>query len=1073
MVTLLRPARVAAALPEGELDPHQSAAVAHRGRLLRVVGAPGTGKTTVAVACVVDRVRSGEARADECLLLAPTRLAAADLRDRVTAAVGGTSTEPLARTMSSLAFGLLRESAALAGEPPPTLLSGPEQDLVLRDLLAGHADGSVPGPGWPEALAPALATRGFRHELRDLFMRAAEHDVGPEDLSRMGRETGRPHWVAAARVLAEYEQVMLLRSPSVHDPASIVGAATDLLLTDGSARDRIRDRIRLVVVDDAQEVTSAGVRLLTALAALGADVVLLGDPDAAVQTFRGGEPRWFAAGWESLLPPPAGQGELFSLEGGASATPATVVLSHGHRVPAVISEAVARVTGHIGVLGTAAHRSPSTREAGGVVEAHVLRSTAQEAAFVAGELRAAHLRDGVPWSRMAVLVRGQGRTGTLRRVLAGHGIPVGTTGAEQPVRDEPAVRPLLVLLREVVDLALGRRDGYDPGAVVDVLTSVVGGGDAVGLRRLRRELRRSELAEGGGRTGEELLAVAVRHPAPLHELGAESFPARRVAAMLAAGLAAARVVDGRGGRPQWAPGVTAETILWAMWSASGLSSAWRARALTGGPAGLRADRDLDAVIALFQVAGRYVDRLPGLGPEGFLEHLVGQEVAADTLGDRAPASEVVEILTPVAAAGREWDLVVVSGVQEGVWPDLRLRGSVLGSTALVDHLAGRASDWRAAQRAVRHDETRLFHVALTRARDRVLVTAVRSDDEQPSAFLDLVGCSAAPEASGDGFTEVARPMTLPGVVAELRRELVDADPGVRGAAVTALARLARARVPGADPRGWWALREPTDDRPLRAADAPVTVSPSKIEQFADCGLRWLLTNRGAEGPPVGSAQVGTLVHEIAAALPDEATTDERLAALDRSWHRLGLTPGWVERQQRRLTEQMLVRIGDHLDRANADGWRRVAAEAGMRVALGRAVVQGSMDRVEEHSERGFRVIDLKTGSSKPSSAQVAVHPQLGAYQLAVERGEIADLPGDRHSAGAALLQVGKAWTRTNPLQVQVPVAESDDPSWVERLVEETADGMSAGSFTARPEASRCRTCPVRMCCPAHAEGGRL
>jgi RecB family exonuclease len=252
------------------------------------------------------------------------------------------------------------------------------------------------------------------------------------------------------------------------------------------------------------------------------------------------------------------------------------------------------------------------------------------------------------------------------------------------------------------------------------------------------------------------------------------------------------------------------------------------------------------------------------------------------------------------------------------------------------------------------------------------------------------------------------------------------------------------------------------------------VSPSKIEQFADCGLRWLLSNRGAEGPPVGSAQVGTLVHEIAAAFPDEATTDERLEALDRSWHRLGLAPGWVERQQRRLTEQMVARIGGYLQAANADGWRRAGAEARMRVVLGRAVVQGSVDRVEVHPERGYRVVDLKTGSSRPTNAQVSAHPQLGAYQLAVERGAIDGLPeGQRRSAGAALLQVGKAWTQSGSLQAQVPLAEAEDPTWVERLVEETADGMSASTFTASPEASRCRVCPVRMCCPAHAEGGRL
>ena len=116
--------------------------------VLRVLGGPGTGKSTLAVELVVDAVRRG-ARADECLVVAATRTAAADLRQRVTARLDGTSTESLARTWQAFGFGVLRVEAALRGDPPPRLLNGPEQDVVLRDLLAGHASGDVPGPSWP------------------------------------------------------------------------------------------------------------------------------------------------------------------------------------------------------------------------------------------------------------------------------------------------------------------------------------------------------------------------------------------------------------------------------------------------------------------------------------------------------------------------------------------------------------------------------------------------------------------------------------------------------------------------------------------------------------------------------------------------------------------------------------------------------------------------------------------------------------------------------------------------------------------------------------------------------------
>ena len=227
---------------------------------------------------------------------------------------------------------------------------------------------------------------------------------------------------------------------------------------------------------------------------------------------------------------------------------------------------------------------------------------------------------------------------------------------------------------------------------------------------------------------------------------------------------------------RWAPGVTAETVLWAMWQATGLGPTWRTVALGGGLAGARADRDLDAVVALFDAAARYVDRLPQMGPRGFLDHIRGQDVPGDTLVARAPSDDTVSLLTPQGAAGREWQFVVVAGVQEGVWPDLRLRGSLLGSERLVDAVTGRGQSLRAAQAAVRYDETRLFLVAVTRATERLLVTAVRSDDEQPSVYLDIVDPPLEGDASAEErtFTEVERPMTLSALVAELRREVVNA-----------------------------------------------------------------------------------------------------------------------------------------------------------------------------------------------------------------------------------------------------------------------------------------------------------
>ena len=1026
------------------LDEVQQAVVDHRGSVLRVLGGPGTGKTTTAVEVVVGRVERDGLAPDQCLLLTSSRVAAGELRQRVTARLGRTSTEPLARTHQAFGFGILRQAAALRGDPAPRLLSGPEQDVILRELLAGHASGETPGPQWPERVREALPTKGFRAELRDLLMRAVEHDLEAPDLRRLGAQHDRPEWVAAADVLEEYDEVTALSAPGAYDPAWILGSAADLLEEEPEAMARVRDGLRLVVVDDAQELTAAAVRLLHTVLAPGIDLVLLGDPDTAVQTFRGADPRFLADRWRSL-----GDGP-------------TLVLPTAHRLTAAVHAAAARVAPKIGALGGGAQRQATPGRPGGTVDVRLLRAVSQEASLVAGELREAHLRDGVPWSQMAVVVRGQGRTATLRRVLMAAGVPVAGSATDLPVRDEVAVRPLVMLLRVVLDLAQGEADVVPPQVAVDLLTSPLGGADAVSLRRLRRALRREELAAGGGRTSDELLAEALVSPGALQELGVEANPARRVATMLRAGLDAARPGTEPGRR--WEHGVTAETVLWAMWSSVRLGQEWRAAALGNGPGAARADRDLDAVVGLFDAAARFTDRLPLAGPAEFLTHIESQDIPGDTLVARSPSDEAVVVTTPQAAAGSEWRLVVVAGVQEGVWPDLRLRGSLLGSEQLVDVVSGRDPGFRAAQAAVRYDETRLFLVALTRATERVVVTAVRSEDEQPSVYLDVVDPDTVERLGDRPFTDVTRTMTLPTLVGELRRQLVDGQPRDRRTAVAALARLADARVPGADPSQWWVLRSLSDDRPLREAEQEVRVSPSKVESFGQCGLRWLLSSVGGDGPRVGAADIGTLVHDIAADLGDvDAAT--LAAEVDARWARLGMPRGWVSDRKRSEAHEMVARLAGYFAEAQGKGWTKVGAEMAMKVTLGRAVVSGRVDRLERGPD-GLRVVDYKTGSSKPKADDLATHPQLGVYQLAVESGAFGD---GEQSAGAALLQIGKAAGKSYQEQPQGALSRAEDPQWAGRLVAETAEGMAAGTFLAQV-GEQCKLCAVKASCPAQPEG---
>ncbi len=1050
-----------------ELDAVQAEVVARRAGTgpLVLVGAPGTGKTTTLVESVVARVARDGLDPSNVLVLAPSRLAAAALRERVTArlaqvgplAVG----EPLARTPASYAFGLIRRAAVLAGEPSPRLISGPEQDTVLRELVEGHLAGEGAVPDWPEQVRPALRLSGLRAELRELLMRALERGLDPEDLARMGRQRGRQEWVAAAEVMREYLDVTALRTPGAFDPAGIVDEAASLLAGDADLLAAERSRWRLVAVDDHHESVEATSRLLDQLCGTGSDLLVTGDPDATTGSFRGADPAALTLAADRHPQRDGTPAPVRVLPTRWRSGPATTVVS-------------GRVAASIGGSGgeVVARRGAAPGRERDAVEVTVLGSANAQSAYVAGLLRRAHVTEGVPWGEMAVLVRSGGRTVGLRRALSAAGVPVGAATAEAPVRDEPAVRPLLLAVQACL-----RPDLLDAATAADLITSPVGGADALGLRRLRQDLLAAERAAGGARASDALLVDALLDPTEAVRGRGGPEPLQRAAATLAAGRAVVAASTA-------ASGPSAEELLWAIWSASGLAERWRRSALAGGRRGRRSDRDLDAVVALFEAAARFGERLPGSGAAAFVETLAQQEVPADTLAERAPQHDTVALLTPQAAVGREWRLVVVADVQDGVWPDTRLRGSVLGAPDLVDAVAGIDHDpgarVRAARLAVQHDELRMLHVAVTRATERLVVTAVRDADEVPSPYLDLV--DPLPDGVDERPTSrVPRPTTLRAVVSDLRSRLLQAissgNDALVGELAALLARLAEEDVPGADPGQWYGTAPLSDDRPLQAEGVPVAVSPSAIEKFEGCALRWLLeTSGGRDGSAGTAAGIGSLLHDLAHELAPRAAELEGAALqaelereLERRWPSLGLE-GWVGRKEQARARAMVRLLTGYLQQGAP---ALVGTELDVRVEIGRAVLTGRVDRLEVDASGRPVVVDLKTTKYPPTNDTVAQNPQLGAYQLAVQHGAFdrLDAVGENEPGGAALVHLGHG-AASPRVQPQPALAQAADPGWAAAMVARAADGMAAAAFPARVSAD-CDRCPVRSSCPAQPEGGRL
>ncbi|MFC4602445.1 ATP-dependent helicase [Rhodococcus kronopolitis] len=1058
--------------------PEGPPARGHRWRPWQVLGGPGTGKTSLLVDLAASRIGGPDGDPESVLVLTHSRKAATAVREAITAGLlgagpSGATREPLVRTVHSYAFAVLRLQAAAHANPPPRLITGAEQDAVLREMLRGDvADGAE---HWPERLRPALPMTGFAVELRDLMLRAGERGLGPEDLVDLGRAHSRPEWVAAGQFAIRYEQVMLLRgavgveapeatAPAL-DAAELVGAALTAFATDPDLLQRERLRIRHLYVDDAQHLDPQAAELVRLLGT-GAETVVAGDPDQAVFGFRGADSR-------------------FLTDLAERGSDRQVVLDVAHRSAERIGALVGSIAGRL--PGLPPHRGAATVPGGEPGRAHVevLGTQGKESALIADTLRRAHLHDEVPWSSMAVIVRSVPRAlAPLRRALLAAGVPVTTAASELPLARQHAVGGLLLAMRAV---AADEFSGEDALALV---SGPVGGADPVTLRRLRRGLRRVELAAGGERDSAELLRLLIvdgedEHGELLGALTDVEFAAlRRLLSILGQARAAHR--QGRG----------VETVLWTCWRATGLEKRWATASARGGPIGAQADRDLDAVVALFDRAANYVDRLPRASLVGFVEYLAEQEIPSDPRSAAAVPGESVAVLSAHSAVGREWDVVVVAGVQEGLWPGLRSRGTLLGTEALVDLTAGVGDETAttAAQLSrtapLLAEERRLFLLACSRARRTLLVTAVDSasgdTDLVPSRFVDeLIGA-----VDGDSADPVApaplpagRVLALPALVAELRRavcdpELAVSDPQSQARAARQLARLARAGVRGAHPEHWYGVGGVSTEAALwEVEDGPVPLSPSTIEQLDACPLRWVLERNGGTDGEKTHAVAGTLVHTLVQALAGNLPPEQVRRALASAWDAVDLGSQWYSRREMDRTAQMLDSFSAWLRLSRAE-----LTEVGVEVEVDGVIeprtegepsiqLRGRIDRLERDLEGRPVIVDVKTARTPVTKEAAQQHAQLASYQLAVLAGAVEGEPAAQPGGGRLVFVAAPHKKDGAAQRVQPPLDEHSQAQWLD-VVHGAAAATQGPHFWARPN-DGCRHCPVFSSCPAQETGRQV
>ncbi len=1092
--------RAATPVPVPGLDAAQQAVVDHRDGPLLVLAGPGTGKTTTLVEAVVDCIQNRGADPSEVLVLTFSRKAAGQLRDRVTARLGRTVASPLAMTFHSFAYAVLRRfTPPDLYTSPLRLLTASQADVLMQEVLSEHRAEL----GWPKELGEAVNTRGFSREVEEVVSRAREKGADDEGLLQLGaahREV--PGLLPAGRFLSRY-----LDSLDDHGATDYADLVRRAVIEAQEHREELRRDFRYVFVDEYQDTDPGQVALLRALAGDGHHLVVAGDPHQSIYGFRGAEvrgildfPRDFRTAEDQPAP--------------------VVVLGTSRRLGRTLLDAAARITANISLGGVVPGQArerlvrpvPHEGVPDGRVEVFTYDTERAEADRIADLLRRAHHDDGVAWSDMAVLVRTEGTTlPVMRRLLSAAGVPVEVAADAVPLGQEVAVEPLLNAL-ELVSRQVDRDEAEEKAArgetlaeheqealawiptvetAEQLLLSPLGGLGATPLRALARALRRwgvatAALAKRPAASSGELVARSLVTPGLLEAVDADvAAPALALRALFDQVRAAMRA------------GESVESLLWRLWSGTSWGENLRAAVMRGGLGAHRAHRDLDALCALFEASAKAEGQRGQTSPRAFVQEIRAEQIPADSLADKGVRGDAVHLLTAHRSKGMEWKLVVVAHVQEDNWPDLKRRVTLLGAERIGARRYGELEVVGPVPRSVLvSEERRLFHVACTRAQERLVVTAVHSagdDGEVPSRFVEELCTSPEQERTMAPVRPVhlvgrpERPLSLTGVVADLRRTVADPEvpEPLREAAARRLARLAaeemdgRALVPTADPRQWWGTAGHTRAAaPVREEDAPVKLSASTVQSIAECPAKWFLEREAGGATFSGQgAAFGNVVHKIAEhvtaaeVVPD---VDELMQLLDQVWDQLPFRTPWSKEQERAEARAAIERFVNQ----HTSGTRKVLGTEvpfsftstlpdGSQVHL-----RGFADRLEVDGQGRVVVVDLKTGKNPPTDKSLVENPQLGIYQYAVEHGGFEGVVEPWALSGGAELWQLRASTKPVPKVQAQAKQDPDEEGWVlaERQMARTVETIRSERFLATP-GKHCDYCAFSVLCPAVSTTG--
>lgn len=1023
-------------------DPDQMRALEHRAGPLMLVGAAGSGTTTTLIHSVAQRIHAG-VDPRHILVITFGKRAVRECRELLAALTPG-SVLPTVGTFHSVAYSLLAHHAE--GGQGVSVLSGAEEDARIMDIIRGlHQDAQV-DLGWPDALNAAATTRTFAREVRAVIARLKELRITGADLVRLGEMEDRPEWIVAGQIAMNESEIMdlegtldyselLIRAAREAEHSPVIRGLTHLFIDEYQEIGPLHHDLVLQIARSAGQG-----RGLT-------ECMVAANPQESIFTFRGSETR-FVEQFAEDFP-------------GAS----SITLSTFWRGSATIGQAAQAVYPH-GLA--AAYQDYPHAAVPDAVRINRYGNRTSRAAFLAQDIRGAHVEEGVPWRSMAVIARASSDIPTITRALMRHSIPVVVATDDIPLSEEPAVRILLAVLSAAAHPA-----GTSAQAVQDLLTGPLGGLDSSDIRRLGRALRREERTTPSAQLIRELVLNG----------SAADIPAALSASTSALDSSIGTIVIRLQGllgelRRGIARDASISDLLWLAWTgghqyAHGWPERLRAAALAHNP---HAHHDIDAVMALFDSAERFTSRGRS-GVVNYLAALMQQKLPAEPVAARGLRADAVQVMSVHQSKGQQWDRVWITSLEEGMWPHLAVRGSVLHPDEITPEGVGAGAN----QVALLREERDLFYVAVTRARERVTLTCIDQGDEggdQPSRFIADLVRQGVPDHAVIGFPRSRT--SIAGLTAELRSVLADpaVSVGLKESAGALLAQIG----PQVGPDTWWGHAPLTEStRPIRPRDRALHMSGSSLDALIACPLKWFLDKEVKAQVSRGAATAfGSIVHAVAeyVAKGDVPANVEAMQELiNSSWRQVVYESPWqssAELAQAHAAAARFLRYHQAEERVYVDAERELRTEVEVQTPSGtveRIELTGFVDRVEQDASGHLVAIDLKNMRNAVPTGKIPEHGQLGVYQLLLadqqppER-EHADLIAQGDLPGAALVQLRVEGDTGKPkIQSQSAIDFRQSPTWIELKLGEAADIIRNETFFPI-EGEECRYCSYHAVCPA-------